>query len=176
MTKGAIRDFVFSFLKDDGVIHFERRKNSCVKEVTVGFSGDFRDDKVEHNVTGIAVRPARSRRKLSGSLFLQQFQNFNVLDLFFRRPDRATCFFQSVHQLLVVWQAGSVIQQVSNGNGFSVARKSGKDFVEGFALRQLTVVREQHDGHRSELLGEGSEPEIWYARRSLLSNGGLARL
>ena len=38
MAEGAIRDFVFVFLKNDGVIHFQRRKNSFTQKLAVGFS------------------------------------------------------------------------------------------------------------------------------------------
>ena len=101
-----------------------------------------------------------SRRKFSIFLFLQQLQDFGVLDLLFRRPDRAFRFFNGIHQLLVVGQAGRVIQQVSNGNRFSVRRKIGKDFRERLVVAELSVLDQEHGGHRRELLGERSKTEI----------------
>ncbi len=53
-----------------------------------------------------------------------------------------------------------MVQEVSNGHGFSVGGKIRKEFRERLVVAKFAVVHEQHDRHSSELLGEGCEPEI----------------
>ena len=79
-----MRDFVFSFLKNDSVIHFQRCEDSLLEKLAIRFSGSLCDNDSQDNVAGIAVRPTRSRRELSVLLLLQQFQDFFILNLFFR--------------------------------------------------------------------------------------------
>src|ERR1700738_4134087 len=65
-----------------------------------------------------------------------------------------------VHQRFVILQASGVIQQVANGDGFSVGGEIREDVGQGLVVAKLTVVDEQHDGHGGELFGAGSETEV----------------
>ena len=38
VAEGAAHDFIFSLLENDGVIHFQRGKNSFAQEITIRFS------------------------------------------------------------------------------------------------------------------------------------------
>ncbi len=53
-----------------------------------------------------------------------------------------------------------MVQEISNGDRFTVSGKIGKDFGEGFVVAKFSVVNEQHDGHGGELFGERGEAEI----------------
>src|SRR6266481_789717 len=160
VTKRAILDFIFSFLKNDGVAHFEGLKNSFLEKFTVRFSRSFLYDHSQYHVSGIAVRPARPRSKPSDFLFSQQIQDFTVLNLSSRRPGCLILFFQRIHKVFIVGQTGSVIQEIANSDRFSVSGKIRKELRERLVVAQFSVADEEHDGHGRELLGKRSEPEI----------------
>src|SRR5207344_2800771 len=64
------------------------------------------------------------------------------------------------HELFVVEQARGVVQDLADGDAFSVRWEFRKDFGQGFIVAQLAVVHEQHDGHGSELLGKRGKSEV----------------
>jgi hypothetical protein len=160
VTKRAILDFIFSFLKNDGVAHFQGLENSFLQKFTVRFSRNFRHDESQHDVSGIAVRPARPRSKFSGFLFSQQIQDFTVLNLSSRRPGCLILFFEPIHKVFIVGETGSVIQEILNRDRFSISGKIRKDFREPLVIAQFSVADEKHNGHGGQLLGTRGEPEI----------------
>ena len=109
-------------------------------------------DHCQHRVARVAVFPLRARRKLAAGLLLQQFHDSCVENL-------RNFVFRSVGILLhqdvfVVGQSRSVVEQVADGDGFSVGRKFGEEVGEVVVVVQFAVVYEKHDAGRCELLGE----------------------
>jgi len=48
-----------------------------------------------------------------------------------------------------------MVEQIADGDGFSVGRKFGKEVGKVVVVVQFTVARQQHDSRSRELLGEG---------------------
>ncbi len=91
----------------------------------------------------------------------EEVENFGVLNLVGAGPDPGSfAFFCSGHQIFVIRQARSVVQEIADGDGLAVGGKIGEDVGEFVVVAQLAVVDEQHDGHSGELLGAGSQAEI----------------
>src|SRR4029077_5913221 len=64
------------------------------------------------------------------------------------------------HQVFVVEQTGSVVQEMANSDGLSVGGELGKDLGERLVVAEFTVMDEEHDSHGGELLGNGRDAEI----------------
>ena len=160
MPEGAVRDFIFSFLIDDGVIHVQRCENARVEKISIRLPRRFSDDEAENDVAGIAIRPARSRCEFSFCFFFQKAEHFVILDLMFWRPERTFYFFFSFHQVFVVGQTAGVIEKIPNGNIFTVGGKIREHFRESLVIAELSIMDEQHDSHGAKLFGERGEAKI----------------
>src|SRR5215831_19892574 len=123
VAERPIFHLVFSLLMDQSVVHFEWSEHTLAEEFAIRFSRNLGDNKAQNDITGVTVRPACSWSELSALFFFQKFQDFGVLNLFFRRPPLTVRSFRSFHQVFVIGQAGSVIEEVSNGDRFSVNGK-----------------------------------------------------
>jgi hypothetical protein len=83
------------------------------------------------------------------------------MNLALRRPDpRIPAGFGGGHEVFVIWQAAGVIEEISDGYGFTVGREIRKYLYERFVVAQLFVVDQQHDGHGGKLFGERCEAEV----------------
>src|SRR5215469_7547937 len=162
IAKRAIGDVVLPFFEGERVLHLKRRKDSVAKEIAERLARNFRDHEAENHVAGVAVVPFRTRRELGGGgLLLEELQDLGVLNLMSVGPQpRISWGLGGDHQVLVVRETRGVIQQVANGDGFSVVGKSRKNFRQASDVSERTVVHEKHDGHGGELLGAGGQAEI----------------
>src|SRR5215475_6691079 len=162
MPVSAIRDRVFSFLKDNRIRHLQRRKHPFTQKISIRLPRNFRHNQSEHDISGIAVIPFRSRCKLPLALFFQQRQHFRILNLLLRTPNRASRLFRRIHQIFVVRQSARMIQKLTHRYLFSVLGKLRENPAELRFVAQFLVLHEQHDCHRRELLSHRREPKVGF--------------
>lgn len=144
------------FLADDaGLHHAERREDFLVQVVPVEFSGNFADQNSQQNIVGVAVGPGLAGLELDGKL-----GNF-AIELVFgdvkvqvERRAWLRAFFG-----FVFGEAGSVGEQVSDGDGLPGVRGIGKIFPDGIVEADFSGFDEHHDGSSSELLADGTRLE-----------------
>lgn len=53
-----------------------------------------------------------------------------------------------------------MIEEIADGDGFSVGGEFRENFGEGLVVAKFAVVDEEHDGHGGELFGAGGQAEV----------------
>ena len=159
MAVRPVRNFVFAFHIGDRVRHPKRREDAFVQEVARKLLPEtFSMTMAKHAISRVAVLPLAARRELGSGGFLHEREHAGVADLGNLIVGRVAVLLR--HEVFVVEEARGVIQDLADGDGFSVRREFGEDFGQTFVVAQLAVVHQQHDGHRSELLGQRGEAEV----------------
>ena len=53
-----------------------------------------------------------------------------------------------------------MIQEIADGDGFTVGGEIREDVGEGLVVAEFSVMDEKHDGHGGKLFGAGGQAEI----------------
>src|SRR5437870_10029262 len=159
VTIGPVRNFILSFLIGDAAAHLERPEDAIMQELAEPLARHLLNDYSQHHIPGVAVGPSLAGRGVRCLLPLQQFKHLGILDL---AKLLTPCLVVLVlwHEVLVILQPGSVVQDLPDRDLPAVLGKIRKDVGQTSFILQLPIVHEQHDRHCGELFGDRSQAKI----------------
>ncbi|MCK7518209.1 MAG: hypothetical protein MZV64_11050 [Ignavibacteriales bacterium] len=122
IAEGAVGDRVPAADESRRAGHPQGLEDALAEEGRKSPARDLLDDEAEHDVARIAVAPERPRREPAGRLLFQELEDAGVVDL--RRLDGNGRDGRG-HEVFVVGQARSVLEEVADGDGAAVIREAG---------------------------------------------------
>jgi len=149
-------------------VHSERIENRLLQEFCIPLASQALDDLAEHDVGVIAVFELFAWSEAQFLLAAEQLKHFRGGQFVCggRAFGRSKIVFVQFHgqNVVVLRKPRSVIEQVADGDGAGVGGELRAKFGERIVKLEFVPLRENHNGHGRELLGERRQEKLRVGR------------